>query len=102
MKTIVSKPDDPLLPANAIDAVLMLKTYHEIEKPMVLLQNLKPALRPGAKIGVIDRDGNGENHGVAAGVIVREAEAAGYQLLAKYDFVKLDNVDYFLIFAVKN
>ena len=51
MKTILSKSDDPQLPANQIDSVLLLKTYHEVDKPVVLLQNLRASLRPGAKVG---------------------------------------------------
>lgn len=38
VKTILSKPDDPLLPANKIDSVLLLKTHHEVEKPVTLLR----------------------------------------------------------------
>lgn len=101
VKTIPSKPDDPLLPANSIDAVLLLKTYHEVEKPVVLLRNLRASLRPGAKVGIIDRNGNGENHGVGKEVVTREAGEAGYELIEKYDFVKADGMDYFLVFAVK-
>lgn len=101
VKTVLSKADDPQLPANAVDAVLLLKTYHEVEKPVVLLRNLRASLRPGAKVGIIDRNGNGENHGVAKEVVIREAGEAGYQLIAQYDFVKRDNMDYFLIFALK-
>jgi protein-L-isoaspartate O-methyltransferase len=101
VKTILSKADDPLLPANAIDSVLLLKTYHEVEKPVALLQNLRASLRASAKVGVIDRNGNGENHGVAREIVIREAAAAGYQLSGQYDFVKQDGMDYFLIFTVK-
>jgi ubiquinone/menaquinone biosynthesis C-methylase UbiE len=101
VKTILSKPDDPQLPASSIDAVLMLKTYHEIEKPVTLLRNLRPALRPGAKVGVIDRNGNGENHGVAREVVIREAAQARYKLREQYDFVKPDGMDYFLVFTVE-
>jgi SAM-dependent methyltransferase len=101
VKTILSKPDDPLLPADSIDAVLLLKTYHEIARPIVLLQNLRRALRPGAKIGVIDRNGNGEDHGIGSEVVIREANEAGYKLEHKYDFVKADKVDYFLVFTAK-
>src|SRR6266700_2004273 len=36
VRTILSKSDDPLLPADSIDVVLLLKTYHEIEKPVSL------------------------------------------------------------------
>jgi ubiquinone/menaquinone biosynthesis C-methylase UbiE len=98
VKTILSKPDDPLLPGHSIDAVLLLKTYHEVAQPIVLLRNLRAALRPGAKVGVIDRNGNGEDHGVGRDVVIREAKEAGYRLLEQYDFVKADKVDYFLVF----
>jgi SAM-dependent methyltransferase len=101
IKTILSKPDDPLLPANTVDAVLLLKTYHEVAHPITLLRNLHPALRPNAKIGIIDRNGNGENHGVGREIVIREAKDAGYHLLNQYDFVKGDNMDYFLVFTAK-
>jgi ubiquinone/menaquinone biosynthesis C-methylase UbiE len=99
VKTILGKADDPLLPAGAVDAVLLLKTYHEIAAPVALLRNLRPALRPGARIGIIDRNGNGEDHGVGRDVVLREAAQAGYRLLEQYDFVKGDKMDYFLIFV---
>jgi len=43
---------------------------------------------------------NGENHGVAREVVMREAIEAGYQLLEQDDFVK-DGMDYFLVFGAK-
>jgi SAM-dependent methyltransferase len=100
VKAILGQEDNPLLPANQIDAVLLLKTYHEVSKPIVLLRNLRRALRAGAKVGVIDRNGNGENHGVAREVVIREGATAGYQLIGAYDFVK-DDMDYFLVFQAK-
>jgi len=101
VKTILSKPDDPLLPANKIDSVLLLKTYHEVAEPVILLRNLRASLRTGARVGVIDRNGNGENHGVALDVVIREASQAGYTLQEQYDFVKGDSMDYFLVFTAK-
>lgn len=101
VKTILSQPDNPLLPANTIDAVLLLKTYHEVAKPITLLRNLCPALRPEAKVGVIDRTGNGEDHGVNSDVVIHEASEAGYKLAGQYDFVKPDKVDYFVVFTAK-
>jgi predicted methyltransferase len=101
VKTILSKPDDPQLPAVSIDAVLLLKTYHEVAHPVALLRNLRSSLKPGAKIGIIDRNGNGENHGVSKDVVVREATEAGYELIDSQDFVKADDMDYFLIFTPK-
>jgi len=101
IKTVLSKPDDPLLPAETIDSVLLLKTYHEVDKPVSLLRNLRHSLRTGAKVGIIDRNGNGENHGVAREVVIREASQAGYILREQYDFVKGDGMDYFLVFTAK-
>jgi len=99
VKAILSNPDDPLLPPNSVDAVLLLKTYHEVARPIVLLRNLRPALRSGAKVGIIDRNGNGEDHGVGSDVVIREAKEAGYKLIEQYDFVKADKMDYFLVFT---
>lgn len=99
IKTILSKPDNPLLPVGSVDAVLLLKTYHEVAEPVVLLWNLRAALRPGAKVGIIDRNGNGEDHGVGRDVVLHEATQAGYRLLEQYDFVKGDRMDYFLVFT---
>lgn len=101
IKPVLSKPDDPQLPADSIDAVLLLKTYHEIANPVALLKHLRASLRPGAKVGIIDRNGNGENHGVDKDVVIREAAEAGYALQNSEDFVKGDGMDYFLIFKAK-
>jgi ubiquinone/menaquinone biosynthesis C-methylase UbiE len=101
VKTILGKADDPLLPAGAIDSVLLLKTYHEVAEPAALLRNLRASLRPGAKIGIIDRNGNAEDHGVGRDVVLREADQAGYRLLQQYDFVKGDKMDYFLVLIAK-
>ena len=102
VKTVLSKADNPELPANTIDSVLLLKTYHEVANPIVLLRNLRTSLRPNARVGIIDRDGNGEDHGVQKEVVLREAEQAGYRLLEEHDdLVKADKMDYFLVFEAK-
>ena len=101
IKTILNKPDDAQLPADSIDAVLLLKTYHEIAHPVALLRNLRSSLKLEARIGIIDRNGNGANHGVSKDVVVREATQAGYELRDSQDFVKADGMDYFLIFTRK-
>jgi len=101
VQAILSKPDDPLLPAASIDAVLLLKTYHEVANPVMLLRNLQKALRPRARVGIIDRNGNGENHGVSRDTVVQELGPAGYKLIGEYDFVKSDGEDYFLVFELR-
>src|SRR5258708_7398089 len=90
--------DDANLPLASVDAVLFLNAYHEVARPVALLRALQPALRPGARVGIIDRTGRGDDHGVAAAVVKREAARAGYRLSEEHDFVKGDGMDYFLIF----
>jgi len=97
VQTILGKPNDPLVPAN-VDVVFLLKTYHEIAEPVALFRNLRHSLAKDAKIGVIDRNGNGTDHGVDRDVIIREMKEAGYKLLQQQDYVK-DGMNYFLIFA---
>jgi cyclopropane fatty-acyl-phospholipid synthase-like methyltransferase len=100
IETILDKEDDPLLPANSVDSVLLLKTYHEIAKPVPFLKNMRKALRPGARVGIIDRNGKGDDHGIDAAVVIDEARQAGFELHGQYDFVKADEgVEYFLVFT---
>ena len=103
VKTMLSKPDDPGLPADSVDSVLLLKTYHEVANPVALLRNLRGSLRPGARVGIIDRNGNGDDHGVQKQVVIREAGQAGYRLLQEHDALvnAEDRVDYFLVFVAK-
>jgi len=101
IRTVLGVPDDPKLPAASVDAVLMLKVYHEIAQPVRFVQNLKPSLKPGALVGIIDRNGNGSgtDHGIPQAVVEREMGEAGYRKVAVYDFTKGDGQDYFLIFT---
>ena len=98
VRAVLGLPDDPKLPPDSVDAVVILKTYHEIAHPNLLLRNLTPALRPGAKLGIIDRKGNGANHGLDEAIVVREVTGAGFRKVARYDFTKADGEDYFLVF----
>jgi SAM-dependent methyltransferase len=99
---ILGTPDNPKLPANSVDAILLLKVYHEVAKPIDLMRNVRSSLRPGARVGIIDRNGNGDNHGVSKAVVIQEMGVAGYRLAGEHDeLVKDDKVDYFLIFKAK-
>ena len=101
IRTVLGKGDDPMLPRASVDATLLLKTYHEIGQPVAFLRHLRASLRPGARLGVIDRSGKGDDHGVNADVVIKEAAQAGFRLVAQHDFVKGDSVDYFLIFQLQ-
>lgn len=100
VRAILSKPEDPMLPAESVDAVLMLKTYHEVADPVTLLRKLRPALRADARVGIIERNGNGEDHGINRDVVIREAKEAGYVVAQEMDW-KHDEMDYFLVLRMQ-
>lgn len=101
VKTVLGTPDDPKLPSQTINAVLLLKTYHEIANPVPFMTRLRGALAPGARVGIIDRNGSGTDHGLNRDVVEREMDQAGYRKVGLYDFTKADGQDYFLIFQAK-
>lgn len=101
VRPVLGAAADPKLPAQSLDAALLMKTYHEIAEPVKFLEALRPSLKPGARLGIIDRNGNGADHGIMPMVIIREASQAGYRLTATYDFTKADGQDYFMIFQVQ-
>ncbi len=98
IRVILGEKDDPLLPEKSVDAVLLLKTYHEVAQPIRLLKRTRAAMRADTLLGIIDRNGKGDDHGLDKEVVIKEAERAGFVLINQYDFVKPDNVDYFLVF----
>jgi SAM-dependent methyltransferase len=102
IRSVLGKEDDPMLPPQSVDAVLMLKAYHEIAQPILLLSHLRNALRPGALVGIIDKNGRGNDHGIDSRTVIKEAEKAGFLLVEQYDFVKPDGMDYFLVFKVRS
>src|SRR5712671_2885131 len=102
IRVILSKEDDPLLPAKRVDAVLLLKTYHEVAQPIRLLKRVREAMRTAALLGIIDRNGKGDDHGLDKEIVIKEAARAGFVLVNQYDFVKPDNVDYFLVFRASD
>ncbi len=101
VKTVLGTPDDPKLPPSSVDAMLLLKVYHEIAHPVDVMKLLHGSLKPGGKVGIIDRNGNGTDHGLNRDVVEKEMREAGYKLVTRYDFTKADGQDYFLIFSAR-
>lgn len=98
IQTVLGTEDDPKLTPNSIDSCLILKTYHEIAQPVKVLENLKKSLKKDALLGIIDRNGKGDDHGLDKEKVIEEAKRAGFVLKEEYDFTKADGMDYFLVF----
>jgi predicted methyltransferase len=95
---VLGTPDDPKLPANSLDAAVMLRVYHEVAHPPVLLAHLRSELKPRGLFAVIDHPGNGADHGINPDVVIAEVQRAGFRFVHQYDFTKGDQNDYFLVF----
>ena len=100
-QAVLGTPDDPKLPGHSIDAVLLLKVYHEIANPVPFMQHLRESLAANARIGIIDRNGNGTDHGLKQSILEHEMGEAGYREIEHYDFTKADGQDYFLVFVAE-
>lgn len=101
IQTVLGTEDNPKVPSNSVDAVLILKTYHEIGQPIKVLQNLRRSMKKDARLGIIDKNGNGDDHGIDKAKVIEEAKRAGFELKDDYDFVRPDGMDYFLVFQAK-
>lgn len=98
IQTILGTEDNPNLPEKSVDAVLILKTYHEIAQPVKVLQNLRKSLKKNGLVGIIDRNGDGGDHGLDKEIVIDELKRAGFSLKEEFDFTKADGMDYFLVF----
>ena len=72
-------PHDPRLPAGSVEVALMVHMYHEIEQPFGLLYNLVPALKPNARVAIVDLNRVTWEHGTPKDLLRCELAAAGYE-----------------------
>jgi ubiquinone/menaquinone biosynthesis C-methylase UbiE len=102
VRPVLGLKNDPRLPLQSLDAVLMVDTYHEMENRVAVLANVARALKPQGRIGVIDfkLDGTGpgpsQEERVSPDVVVKDAKEAGLRLIRQEPFLQYQ---YFLIFG---
>ena len=90
------EPHDPRLAPGSLDLALLVHMYHEVQQPYGLLWNLRPALKPGAKVAIIDARKQTEVHGTPPDLLRCELAAVGYRQTAFYD---LQESTYLAVFA---
>ena len=93
------EPHDPRLPPGSLDLALLVHMYHEVQQPYGLLWNLRPALKAGSKVGIIDARKQTQVHGTPPDLLRCELAAVGYQQTAFYD---LQEGTYLAVFAPPN
>jgi ubiquinone/menaquinone biosynthesis C-methylase UbiE len=56
IETILGEVEDPLFPEDALDMVFIVNAFHDLARPVALLNNLTASLKPGARVVILDRD----------------------------------------------
>ena len=84
VKLALGEPQDPRLPASSLDAAILVHMYHEIAQPYAFLYNLSPALKPGARVGIVDLERPTAEHGTPIELLRCELTAVGYREIATY------------------
>lgn len=90
VETLLGKPDDPMLPANTVDAVLVAFAYHHFSQPALMLAHIRTALRPDARLVVIEmiseknrhepRDRQIKDHELSPDILSGDLKAAGFEI----------------------
>lgn len=55
IETVLGEVEDPLLPKD-LDMVFIVNAFHDLERPVELLDNLSLSLKPDALVVILDRD----------------------------------------------
>lgn len=72
---------DPRLPVRSFDRVFMVHMYHEVTEPYAFLWQLRPALKPGGQVVVVDIDRPTDQHGIPPDLLFCEFGALGFRLV---------------------
>jgi ubiquinone/menaquinone biosynthesis C-methylase UbiE len=91
VSTRLGADSTPNLPPRALDAILVVDVYPEVEDRVTLLRNLAASLKPGGRIGVVNykpgRGGPGPAPGegvrVESSSVETDAQAASLRVLAR-------------------
>ncbi len=102
VRVIFGKPDDPSLLDNFFNIVFLANTYHELEKPFMMLKNIRKDLRYYGRLAIIDWDptkkspfGPQKKDKVPDHIVIKEVESVGFELIEKHNFMPYH---YFLVF----
>lgn len=103
VQIVHGSPTDPMLPANSLDAVLIVEAYQEIQNgnPLMFLENVRTALKNGGRVGIVDYKKAGGGPGPDTprpdpNTVVRVAERAGLRLVKRETFLPFQ---FFLVFS---
>ena len=74
-------PENPRMPDASFDRVFMVHMYHEVGDPYGFLWNMRPGLKPGGQVIVVDVDRPTDKHGIPPALLFCEMGAVGFRLV---------------------
>lgn len=87
-------PEDPHMP-GAVDAVLVVNTYHELSSPKTILDQIRRSVVSDGRLVVADRgpeavatqsrNGKAQRHGLALALVEEEVRRAGFEIIRRED-----------------
>ncbi len=95
---ILGSADDPKLPANAVDAVLIIISYHEFSHPAEMMHHIYAAMKPDARMLLVEYKAEDPNsrvspaHKMSATDILREVSGFGFRLDRVVDMIPTQHV----------
>ncbi|GGB86732.1 methyltransferase type 11 [Novosphingobium endophyticum] len=72
--------DDPRLPPASFDRIFLVHMYHEVTEPYAFLWRLRPAMREGGRVIVVDVDRPTDEHGIPPALLFCEFASLGFRL----------------------
>lgn len=91
---VLGAADDPRLPAGALDWILLVDVYHELQQPKAVLARMREALKPTGKVALVEYRLEGptalhirEEHRMSPKQVLAEWEPAGFRLAARHEFL---------------
>jgi len=86
------KPDDPHLPLRSADVIFFCDVLHHIESRVAYLTKLRPALKPGGRVAVIDFRktapvGPPVGMRIPREEMIEQFKDAGFRVVGEYQFL---------------
>jgi len=96
VETILGEVADPCLPEKSLDIAFMVNVYHHLAKPVELVKNIIPSLKPEGILAIVEHDtqksGFPRSDSTPKEEMLQELDRAGFKVVRIEDFLKLDYI----------
>jgi ubiquinone/menaquinone biosynthesis C-methylase UbiE len=98
VKPVLGAIDDPKLPKEAVDLVLLVDVYHEFSEPEKMLDRIRESLKPGGRLVLIEYRGEDPKvpikpeHKMTVKVVRAEVEPEGYKFEQSIEVLPLQHI----------